>query len=308
MKPAERCDAAGAVSSAAWRDAATILYDRLIDDAAMFPPKMADLHTALSGRLANRDCLADRYVGSFLVPAGRATDLLDALEAAPQAEPLSVGVVASEDPMITAEAVARLMQSDQVELALVEMRLDPAAEPKRALAEAASAAGDGRCETGPRVLCEVPHVWLDDHRLAAALGTASKTGLGAKLRTGGATADAFPDVPAVARFISACVAHRVAFKCTAGLHHAVRRHDSASSLVHHGFANVLLATRLALTAAPAEAVDSALYEQHPARIAARLNEVDPAEAAMIRRVFLSYGSCDTITPVKDILELLVPAP
>lgn len=296
------------MNTAARRDAAAILYGRLIDDAAMFPPKMADLATALSGRLARRNSLADRYVGSFLVPADRTADLLDALGAAPEAEPLSVGVVAADDPEITTEAAARLMQSDQVEVAHVEMRLDLAAEPKRALAEAASATRAFRCKTGPRVLCEVPHTWLDDHRLVAAVVTASQTGLGVKLRTGGATADAFPVVPAVARFVAACVEHRVAFKCTAGLHHAVRHRDPASGLTHHGFANVLLATRLALAGALPEAIASTLDDQRPARVAARLNEVGPAEAAMIRNMFLSYGSCDTMTPVEDILELLVPAP
>ena len=294
------------MNSAARGSTAAALYGGLIDDAAMFPPKMADLDTALSGRLASRNSLARPYIGSFLVPAGRAANLLDALGAAPQTEPLSVGIVDSDDPMITSEAVALLMQSDQVELALVEMRLDPSTEPEQALAEAALAAGVGRYESAPRILCEVPHSWLDNNRLVTAIVTASKTGLGAKLRTGGTMPDAFPAVPAVARFIAACAGHRVAFKCTAGLHHAVRHHDSASGLTHHGFANVLLATRLALAGAPAEAIASALDEQRPDRVAARLNEVDPAEAAMIRRMFLSYGSCDTITPVED-LELLAPA-
>ena len=296
------------MSSATRCGTASALYVGLIDDAAMFPPKMADLDTALSERLARRNSPAGRHVGSFLVPAGRATDLLDALGAAPQAEPLPVSVVASDDPMMTTEAVALLMQSDQVELALVEVRLDPAVAPERALPEAASAAGAGRCEGGPRVLCELPHVWLDDDRLGIAVLTASEAGLGAKLRTGGAGADAFPAVPAVARFIAACVGHRVAFKCTAGLHHAVRHRDPASGLAHHGFANVLLATRLALAGAPADAVVSALDEQRPAGVADRLNEVGPAEAASIRRMFLSYGSCDTVTPVEDIADLLAPDP
>ena len=303
------------MSSAVRCGAADDLYVGLIDDAAMFPPRMADLGTALSERLARRNSLASRYIGSFLVPAGRAADLLDALgaEAELPPAPLSVGVIASDDQTVTTEAVALLMQSDQVELVLVEARLDPAAEPKRALAEAASAAGAARagaggCDSGPRMLCELPHIWLDDRRLLTAVTAASKAGLGVKLRAGGTTADAFPAVPAVARFIAACVEHGVAFKCTAGLHHAVRHHDPASGLTHHGFANVLLATHLALAGTPADAIVPALDERHPARIADRLNEVGPAEVASIRRMFLSYGSCDTVTPVEDIVDLLAPDP
>lgn len=217
------------------------LYTELIDDAAMFPPRMADLDTALSERLTRRHSPADRFVGSFLVPAGCAAGLLDALGAESPPAPLPVGVIASDDTAATAEAIELLQRSDQVELALFETRLDPNMEPERALVEAASVAETSQCATKPRVLCEVPRTWLNDHRMVAAVTAASKAGLSMKLRTGGAAPEAFPTVAVVARFVAACVEHGVAFKCTAGLHHAVRHHDNWRHLPvgYHGRAGTV---------------------------------------------------------------------
>lgn len=296
------------MSSGALRCVSDALYGELIDDAAMFPPRMADLDTALSERLTRRDSPADRFVGSFLVPAGCAAGLLDALGAESPPAPLPVGVIASDDTAATAEAIELLQRSDQVELTLFEMRLDPNAEPERALVEAASGAETSQCATKPRVLCEVPRTWLNDHRMVAAVTAASKAGLSMKLRTGGAAPEAFPTVAVVTRFVAACVEHGVAFKCTAGLHHAVRHHDTASGLTHHGFANVLLATHLALRAAPMDAISEALVERQPACVAARLREIDITEVSSIRRRFLSFGSCDTATPTDDIVNLLMATP
>ena len=296
------------MSSGALRGVTDALYGELIDDAAMFPPRMADLDTALSERLALRDSSADRFVGSFLVPAGRAAGLLDALGAASPPAPLPVGVIASDDPAAAAGTIELLQRSDQVELALLEMRLDPNAEPEGALVETASMAETSQCDTRPRVLCEVPRTWLEDHRMGAAVTAASKAGLGMKLRTGGTAPEAFPTVAALARFVAACVEHGVAFKCTAGLHHAVRHHDPASGLTHHGFANVLLATHLALGGAPMGAIGEALVERQPARVAAGLREMDITEASSVRRRFLSFGSCDTATPTEDIVDLLMATP
>ena len=54
------------------------------------------------------------------------------------------------------------------------------------------------------------------------LAAVAEVGGRAKVRTGGVTADLFPPARDLARFLEACAAEDVAFKATAGLHHAVR--------------------------------------------------------------------------------------
>lgn len=284
------------------------LYTGLIDDAAMFPPKTADLHTAVSDRLARRSSPDEKFIGSFLVPTVRAGDLLDLLDKAPPSAPLDVGLIGSDDLAAATEAAERLGRSDRVELSLLELRLDAAADPGDALSEAAFVADRGGGEGSPQILCEVPHAWLDNDRLDAVAVAASEIGLGVKLRTGGTTPAAFPEVAAVARFIAACVGHGVAFKCTAGLHQAVRHHDSATGLTHHGFANLLLSTHLAVSGAPMSAIESAIDDRRSGTVAAGLSRLDTEQAAQVRRSFLSYGSCDTATPAGHIADLLMPTP
>lgn len=297
---------AGAVTAAettASRRAASTLFTGLIDDAAMFPPKRAALGPALADHLARRDRAEDRFTGLFLIPAAAAAELLDALGAAPPSAPLGLGLIGSSDPAATLEAAARLLKSKRVRLEIVELPPDPAGDPTDAADRAASVArswGGGP----PRLLCEMPHSWLSDDRITAAASAFSKAGLGAKLRTGGAEPGAFPTAAAVARFVTACAGPGVVFKCTAGLHRAVRHRDPVSGATHHGFANILLATGLAVEEAPTKRIQSALEESDWDTVAENLRGLSAEQAASVRRLFLGFGSCDTAAPAAAMADLL----
>ena len=118
-----------------------------------------------------------------------------------------------------------------------------------------------------------------------------------KFRTGGVTADGFPTPDELAACITASLDRELAFKCTAGLHRAVRHTDEETGLEHHGFLNVLRATRAALDGDDATAV---LSETDPARL---LDGLDPTEMARTRRWFTSFGSCSVLEPHDDLVEL-----
>jgi hypothetical protein len=70
---------------------------------------------------------------------------------------------------------------------------------------------------------------------------------GAKARTGGTDATAFPSSDQLAGFLHACVSLDQPFKLTAGLHHPLPRKDKATGAQLHGFLNVLGATALAIS-------------------------------------------------------------
>lgn len=58
------------------------LFDRLLDDAAMFPPGNADAASAVAGHLNYRSGPLNRYVGPLLVHIDRWKDLATAHAAA----------------------------------------------------------------------------------------------------------------------------------------------------------------------------------------------------------------------------------
>lgn len=128
----------------------------------------------------------------------------------------------------------------------------------------------------------------------------------AKVRTGGASATAFPTPAEVAAFIGACVTRGLPFKATAGLHHPIRTTSSVAGATEHGFLNVLAATRCAL-AGDVAATLAALHTTDP-------DDIDPATATFrgvgadidpeeVRATFRSIGSCSVAEPAGYLVEL-----
>jgi hypothetical protein len=128
---------------------------------------------------------------------------------------------------------------------------------------------------------------------------AELAGLGAKLRCGGLSADAFPSDAAVAAFIRACREHDRPFKCTAGLHHPFRVRDEQLGVLQHGFLNLLTAT-VAADVEAAVAADASELELDAAGLRWR---GEPVDAAAARRLYTAHGSCSIEEPVQDLLAL-----
>jgi hypothetical protein len=278
---------------AAWRG--------LVDDAAIFPPGDAPLHEATAA-YGDRDGAAAELVASFVL---RDTDL-----------PLVRGFGARLSVVVTGGAgqlagPAQLCQRLGLRLAGVEIALrdldDLAGNARRVVAAVDAARSEGLLEDETPVYVELPHVGSTASWLAAADEVAA-VGLRLKFRTGGLEAEAFPPAHALSRWIDAALDRETAFKCTAGLHNAIR-HTGDDGFEHHGFLNVLLATRLAFDGASTDDV-VALLEQRDAEPLLALWH-DQGEQAMVRarRWFTSFGSCSVTEPLDDLTALgLVEAP
>jgi hypothetical protein len=136
-------------------------------------------------------------------------------------------------------------------------------------------------------------------------------GLRAKIRTGGITADAFPDGVRVASFLRRCAARGVAFKATAGLHHPLRcvkpltYEPDAPRGTMHGFVNVFLAAALLPHAqAILTEEDAAAFAFDDEAASWRGHRMPTEELARTRREFaISFGSCSFEEPVADLKEL-----
>ena len=147
----------------------------------------------------------------------------------------------------------------------------------------------------PRLYNDQPSpTWL------AALDELSAAGHSLKLRTGGADADAFPSAVELATCIAAALDRELPFKCTAGLHNALRHRDDETGFEHHGFLNVLVATRASLDGADVTEVASVLEETDADKL---LSRTDEAALARARRWFRSFGSCSIAEPLADLRQL-----
>ena len=140
------------------------------------------------------------------------------------------------------------------------------------------------------------HGWL------SALDELAAREINLKFRTGGVTADLFPGSARLAACIEAALDRELPFKCTAGLHNAVRHTDPETRFEHHGFLNILLATRTCLDGGSADDVAQVLDQTDGASLAQRILD-DPDEAARTRRWFRSFGSCSVLEAHEDLVEL-----
>jgi hypothetical protein len=277
-------------------------YVGLVDDAAVFPPGDAPLPDALAAHTTRRSEPWSALVGSFVL---KDTDLPQVRGTAAR---LSVVCTGGAGQVAGPLGLAARLGLDVVGLEIALRDLDDLAGNARrvvaAVDEAKAGLADAEAADALQVFVELPgpatHGWLT---AADEVAAREDLGLRLKFRTGGLDAALFPPVEQLAGWIDAALDRETPFKCTAGLHHAVRHTDPETGFVHHGFLNVLAATRTALDGGDVEAV---LAEQDPAALVAALPDADTL--ARTRRWFTSFGSCSVTDPRDDLVALgLIPS-
>lgn len=272
----------------------------LLDDAAIFPPGEAPMAQAVPAHAVHVSAWYADLVGPFVCSGSRLPDLLDALDATPEVAALDVAVVLDRGTGSLHEVAGLVADDTRLLLAGVEMPLRgeaPADAARRAVATVDAVLG-GPDDRRP-VSIEVP--WAPGWR--EALEVVAEAGHRAKLRTGGASAAAHPDEPALAERVLACLDLDVPFKLTAGLHHAVRRTEPDTNFEQHGFLNVLLAVGSALDGGGIDDVARVLADRDGPALAARAAALDEAGAGRLRRWFASFGTCSIAEPVEDLVAL-----
>ncbi|WP_244931394.1 hypothetical protein [Nocardioides sp. W7] len=247
----------------------------LVDDAAIFPPGDADFGAAVAAHLAREEPL----VGSFVL---RDTDL----PAVPRDTDLAVSVVLTGGAGQVAGPAAYCARTG-LRLAGLEVALrdldDLAGNARRVVTAVDAARADGSLDEDVPVYVELPDTGAPSYGWLAAADEVAGAELRLKYRTSDVSA------AALAAWIDAALDRETPFKCTAGLHHALRHEDG------HGFLNVLLATVRAFDGAGAAEVVATLEDRDP--------PLDPAELARGRRWFTSFGSCSIAEPLADLRAL-----
>jgi hypothetical protein len=277
------------------------VFSGLVDDAAIFPPGDAPLPDAVAAYASRADEWYADLVGSFVVTDVKVPDVDTRI-------PLSIVVTGGAGAIGPALHLAGRKGADVagVEVALRDPD-DLTGNARRVVTAVDAARADRVLEDETPVYVELPQQEPGPDWLGAADAVAEAE-LRLKFRTGGLESHLFPTAPTLATWIDAALDRETPFKCTAGLHNALR-HTGGDGFEHHGFVNVLLATRLAFDGAARDDVVATLEERVPDVLLEQWRDQGDDAMARTRRWFTSYGSCSVTEPLDDLLALgLLEAP
>lgn len=277
------------------------LFDRLVDDAAVFPPGDMPLTDAVPAHHGHRRAWYASFVGPLLCPASRLPELRDL--PGDGDEPLGVAIVVDTGTAGVLEAVDDVAHDSRIVLRGVEIpvRGEPLSDSARRLITALDVAMGGSDDDEPAYV-EVAH----EPGWESAVDVIAEAGYRAKLRTGAPQPGAAPSDREVAEFVVACLDRAVAFKFTAGLHHAVRRLSDGHH--EHGFLNTLLAVADALDGGDVESVAATLAVDDADAIVSRVRALPDDRAATLRRWYTSFGSCSVAEPLDELIGLGLVTP
>lgn len=285
--------------------AARALLSRIVDYAGLFPPAALPMEEAVRNY---QEALRGEHawmLGSLVVPAARLDEFGAAFErvcCGEREQPWTLSVVCAGEAPDDARRIADFQQG-AVFLGSLEMK---ATDPR---------AAEATLETLPAARAR--YVEFPPERAREVLPVLADHGARAKIRMGGVTPEAIPAAEPIAHCLAACARERVAWKATAGLHHAVRsvrpltRHADGARATMHGFVNLFLAGALAYFGADEKEIVKTLLEEDAA--AFRLDDEvirwrdQTLIADQIERVrsefAMSFGSCSFAEPVDDMKEM-----
>jgi hypothetical protein len=274
------------------------LFGRLFDDASLFPPASLGMAEAVEGHLKHETAWYSSMCGPFVCAGPRIAQLSVALTAAGVLG-LDLALVVPGGAADLDRAMDAVAADPRLRLRAVEVPVLSGTPEQSAAADELTATLDGTPLAGASAFLEVPCAHLG----ADTVALISERRYRVKLRTGGVTADAFPGEAQLGRCIALLATQRLPFKCTAGLHHAVRHRAEDTGFEHHGFLNVLLAVAAALDGADETEVTAILADEDPDHVAAGIGGLDPETGAQARSLFTSFGTCSTEEPVADLVTL-----
>jgi len=279
--------------------------NRIIDNAALFPPAQRSMQEALQIDTAARAAPYGAMIGLFLVPASRLAEL-----SASTPSPPPIAVVLDRH----LEVALRLIDAES-RLPIIAIETPRGADATRGemieMLGAWSSRDGGKTTIYCEVVAETTAISrVDDAIERIALLRRSSKNFAAKMRAGGALRKTVPDVEIVAHTFEECARYNVPLKATAGLHNAVRRIEDGVAI--HGFLNLLLAAAIATRDSEAhDAIVAALLEEDPAAFVLdddalvwRDRRFGAATLAAMRLELLnSFGSCDPDEPTDSLRAL-----
>jgi hypothetical protein len=283
------------------------LLREIVDYAGLFPPAALSMPEAVVNYATYKNSNYSWMLGRFVVPIGRLDEFHENARDFFSRDSKSVwklSVIGNEDIYSTVRAIDEYnaVNSPGSIIDSLEVRAS-STEAIEKIAEAVpqSLATYFEIPTGDELSDLVSALAVNNQR--------------AKLRTGGVTADLFPDSSTIIRFIRTCLAANIKFKATAGLHHPIRcfkplsYEANAPKGTMHGFLNVFMASGFAYEGFRPAVLEEVLEEEFE-----EVFEFDDNGVYWQKEHFLnlqqldklrekgiiSFGSCSFDDPIADL--------
>lgn len=281
------------------------LLARSIDYAGLFPPAGLELEPALENQAAYVRSDERWMLGAFVLPVAKFAAAVEQLAHFERDFPLEISALGpkTED----AAAYRAAVQSAQ-------RAIDDFADKAQGRARVVQLEMPVPDEVAPESLGASALAVFWEAPAARATTTIEQLrggDAGFKLRTGGVTADVFPEAAAIAKALVSAARTGVAIKFTAGLHHPVRLFHESVGTKMHGFLNVLGAGVLAAEHDwDVAQTEQMLLDEDATSFAFddeffRWRDWTIATAKIIerRRLVTSLGSCSFDEPREDLRAL-----
>lgn len=285
-----------------------ILLAAIVDYAGLFPPAKLSMTEAIANYARHQQTQENWMLGRFVVPLSRLTELEQCLINLAVEDtlfaPWSLSVILSANWRSQLKQI-QAFNSDKLRIAGIEFKPLPPEEIKRAIVE---------LPQGIESFFEIP---LTENP-ASYLAVLENTPAAAKIRTGGLTVEAFPDLDRLCRFIFACAKTKVPFKATAGLHHPLFGNYSVSyepdslTTTMQGFLNLsILSTLIYWNQVTLEEARKLLQESFISNFQFQADQiiwqnyqVKRSQIQQARQHFFrSFGSCSFREPLDELREL-----
>ncbi len=278
--------------------AAQALLTGCIDYAGLFPPAGLDLATTLREYERYREGADAWALGRLVLPAGSLAGFRAHVPPTARDWPLSL--------LLGPEWENDLRLAEQLGIPIKMIEFKPAEVAQ--IAEVHSLV-----PAGTRIFFEVG----TGGESAGFFSAIAEVGACAKIRTGGVVSGAIPSAVEVVRFVSCCAQRRIAFKATAGLHHALRAihpltyHAGGDRAPMHGFVNVILAASMLYAGGDPEQAIALLEDDCHTNFWTDAEDVYwrdqsfPTEvlAETRKKGMLSFGSCSFTEPLAELRQM-----
>ncbi len=293
------------------------LLSSIVDYAGLFPPARLTLREAIANYARYRQTPYNWMLGRFILPVSRLAELetlsTDVFSENTIASPWLLSAILSENWELELKQIEAfnhrnkiaIGQSPRYAIASIEFKPLPPEEISRAILHLPN-----EIES----FFEIPFSENLEESLVVLQGTKAS----AKIRTGGLTAEAFPSVEQLCRFMFASAGVRASFKATAGLHHPLpgkypmSYEPNSFAAAMQGFINVTILAALvywqkitqeeALAVLQESSIESFQFQED--RIIWKDKQISISEIEESRQLFYrSFGSCSFQEPLDELGSL-----